>query len=62
MNHVDPQAWLAEVLARIANHPASRIDELSPWAWKSEKAASRQPHKQFPKQLLRAFHAFIRQD
>jgi transposase len=24
---VDPRAWLADVLARIADHPASRIDE-----------------------------------
>ncbi|AGB73669.1 MULTISPECIES: IS66 family transposase [Rhizobium] len=39
MNHVDPQAWLADVLARIADHPANRIDELLPWAWKAEKAA-----------------------
>jgi transposase len=33
MNHVDPQAWLADVLARIAEHPAHRIDELLPWNW-----------------------------
>jgi transposase len=31
MNDVDPQAWLADVLARTAAHPASRIDELLPW-------------------------------
>jgi transposase len=30
MNDIDPQAWLADVLARIAEHPASRLDEL-PW-------------------------------
>jgi len=39
MNHVDPQAWLADVIARIADHPAHRIDELLPWTWKAEKAA-----------------------
>ena len=33
LNDVDPQAWLADVLARIADHPASRIDELLPWNW-----------------------------
>ena len=33
MNDVDPQAWLADVLARIAGHPAHRIDELLPWNW-----------------------------
>ena len=34
MNDVDPQAWLADVLARIAEHPAHKIDELLPWNWK----------------------------
>jgi transposase len=30
MNDIDPQAWLADVLARIASLPASRLDELLP--------------------------------
>ena len=34
MNDVDPQAWLADVLARIADHPAHRIEELMPWNWR----------------------------
>src|SRR6185436_17876556 len=33
INGVDPQAWLADVLARIAAHPAHRLDELLPWSW-----------------------------
>jgi transposase len=33
MNDIDPQAWLADVLARIAEHPAHRLDELLPWNW-----------------------------
>jgi len=33
MNDVDPQAWLADVLARIATHPAHRLEELLPWNW-----------------------------
>jgi transposase len=37
MNDVDPQAWLADVLARIAGHPASRLDELLPWHWRALK-------------------------
>jgi transposase len=34
LNDVDPQAWLADVLARINDHPASRLDQLLPWHWK----------------------------
>ncbi|HKR90640.1 MAG TPA: IS66 family transposase [Phenylobacterium sp.] len=34
LNDVDPQAWLADVLARLAAHPAQRLDELLPWNWK----------------------------
>ena len=35
---VDPQAWLADVLAQIAAHPAHRLDELLPWHWKPQAA------------------------
>ena len=38
MNNVDPQAWLADVLARIANHPARSLDELLPWNWTATSA------------------------
>ena len=34
MNDVDPQAWLADVLARIAEHPARKLDQLLPWHWR----------------------------
>jgi transposase len=37
MNDVNPQAWLADVLARIATHPAHRLCELLPWTWKLAK-------------------------
>jgi hypothetical protein len=30
MNGVDPLAWLSDVLARIAAHPARRLEELLP--------------------------------
>ncbi len=33
LNGVDPQAWLADVLARIADTPMSRLDRLLPWNW-----------------------------
>jgi transposase len=42
MNDVDPQAWLADVLARIADHPARRIDELLPWNWQPLSPLRRQ--------------------
>jgi transposase len=38
LNDVDPQAWLADVLRRIADHPASKLDELLPWNWKKSQA------------------------
>jgi len=34
LNQVDPEAYLADVIARIVNgHPNSRLDELLPWAY-----------------------------
>jgi transposase len=39
LNNVDPRAWLADVLARIADHPASRLDELLPWKWRDTRLA-----------------------
>src|SRR5882724_5114680 len=42
MNGIDPQAWLADVLARIAEHPAHRIDELLPWNWRPLQACASQ--------------------
>jgi transposase len=45
LNDVDPKAWLADVLARIADLPVVRLHELLPWEWKrlrpAEKPASR---------------------
>ena len=31
LNGIDPQAWLANVLSRIAEHKINKIDELLPW-------------------------------
>ena len=33
LNGVDPQAWLTDVLGRIAEHKITRIDELLPWRY-----------------------------
>lgn len=33
MNDIDPQAWLADVLARLPNTTVSRVPDLLPWKW-----------------------------
>ena len=38
LNDVDPQAWLADVLARINDHNVQRLDQLLPWKWKTAAA------------------------
>ena len=40
LNDINPQTWLADVLARIADHPASRLHELLPWNWKANQDQS----------------------
>ncbi len=40
LNDVDPQAWLADVLARIAGTPQGRLNELLPWEWKNSPVQS----------------------
>jgi transposase len=37
LNGADPRAWLADVLARLPDHPAKRIGELLPWNWKRDR-------------------------
>jgi len=37
LNDVDPLAWLADVLARIADTPQGRLHELLPWEWKKPR-------------------------
>lgn len=45
LNDIDLKVWLADVLERIADHPASRLHEMLPWEWKrlreAEKAQDR---------------------
>lgn len=57
LNDVDPQAWLADVLARIADHPVQQLDALIPWNWKQAKSPL--PHKSertIPIRLTRGVH------
>jgi transposase len=34
INDINPEAYLADILQRIADHPSNQIDALLPWAWK----------------------------
>ena len=40
MNDIDPQAWLADALNRIADLPQQRLHELLPWNWKNARTQS----------------------
>lgn len=40
LNGIDPQAWLADVLVRIADTPQTRLDDLLPWNWKAARGIS----------------------
>ena len=39
LNGLNPHLYLADLLARIADHPARHIDELLPWSWQPADAA-----------------------
>ncbi len=39
LNGVNPQAWLADVLDRIAETPIQRLDQLLPWNWRTRDQA-----------------------
>jgi transposase len=41
LNGVDPQAWLADVLARLNEHPMRDLDALLPWNWRPHPDAAR---------------------
>ena len=43
LNDVDPRAWLADVLARLQDHPAKRVADLLPWTWRTASARADQP-------------------
>jgi IS66 C-terminal element len=42
LHGVDPQAYFADVLTKLVNlWPASRLDELMPWAWAAERSSNK---------------------
>jgi transposase len=41
LNDVDPRAWLAKVLRRIADIPSKSLHELLPWEWKTANAVAK---------------------
>jgi hypothetical protein len=38
LNGVNPQAWLTNILGRIADHKITRLDELLPWRYAATAA------------------------
>jgi len=40
LNDIDPQTWLADVLARLLDYPAKRIADLLPWNWRPQNLAA----------------------
>jgi transposase IS66-like protein len=41
LNGIDPQAWLADVLRRIVDHPASWLDQLFAVALEKPRSSDR---------------------
>jgi hypothetical protein len=42
LHGVDPQTYITDVLTKLVNlWPASRLDELMPWAWASERSTNK---------------------
>ncbi len=41
LNRIDPEAWLADVLARLPDHPARQVANLLPWNWTRQPIATK---------------------
>jgi transposase len=57
LNDVDPQAWPADVLARLPDHPAERIGDLLPWNW--ERKISLKPPDRDARHFPRGLHGCV---
>ncbi|MBB3428842.1 hypothetical protein FHT85_005873 [Rhizobium sp. BK312] len=44
LNDINPQAWLAAVLARIADTPISKLQQLLPWNWQPHGLNAQAPN------------------
>ena len=42
LSNLNPEAYLADVLARINDHPNPRLDELLPWNWRQSNGVDRE--------------------
>ena len=62
LNDVDPQAWLADVLARINEHKARDLDQLLPWNWARHQPSFRRRLPDHGGAELRLHHRPRRQD
>lgn len=40
---IDPEIYLADILARIAEHKINRIDDFLPWRWIDARSAAANP-------------------
>ena len=41
LNAIDPESYLRDILARIADHKINRIGELLPWVWKKHQGSAK---------------------
>jgi hypothetical protein len=41
LNGLDSEAYLRDIIARVADHPINRVAELLPWNWRSSAPAAR---------------------
>ncbi len=53
MNGLDPEAYLRDVLTRIADHPAKRLADLLPWNWMPTSEAEQAPDQWIVTERLR---------